>query len=161
MNFVYFKRSPLKEVKLNFGNFIPCALTGAAQLVLFTFHKLSLIFIDCSSFDIFCIVRLMWFSVSSHWIVIFYNSSSSSSIIISLFIYFKSLCFSLKFSNIIISSSSFSSKFSCKQFFHFEIILVTLALVVPQTFTNIFKSISEHRVRLYHKMWKTLSKQGY
>ena len=53
MNVIYFKRYPLKEVKLNFGNFIPCAWTGAAQPVLFIFDKLSLIFIDCSSFDIF------------------------------------------------------------------------------------------------------------
>ena len=40
MNVFHFKTSPLKEVKLNFGNFIPSALTGAAQLVLFTFDKL-------------------------------------------------------------------------------------------------------------------------
>ena len=66
MNIDHFKGSPLKEVKLNFGHFIPCALTGAAQLVLFTFDKLSLIFIDCSSFDIFCMVRLMLYSISSH-----------------------------------------------------------------------------------------------
>ena len=67
MDVVHFKRSPLKAAKLNFSNFIPCALTGAAQLALFTFDKLSLIFIDCSSFDIFCMVRLMLYSISSHW----------------------------------------------------------------------------------------------
>ena len=53
MNVAHVKGSPLKKVKLNFGKFIPCVLTRDAQLALLTFHKLSLIFIDCSSFDIF------------------------------------------------------------------------------------------------------------
>ena len=139
MNVFHFKTSPLKEVKSNFGNFIPSALTGAAQLVLFTFDKLWLIFINCSSFDIFYMVCLMLYSISSHWIVSFSNSSSPSSIITFLFIYFKSLCFPLKFCNIIINSSSFSSKI----FFQFEVILVTLALAVPQIFTNIINEYSK------------------
>ena len=40
MNIAHFKGSPLKEVKLNFGNFIPCALMGTTQLVLLTFETL-------------------------------------------------------------------------------------------------------------------------
>ena len=88
------------------------------------------------------IVHLMLYSISSQWITSFSNSSSSSSIITSVFICFKSLCFSIKFYNIIINSSSFSSKFSSKIFFHIEIILIILALAVPITSKNVFKSIS-------------------
>ena len=65
INAVHFKESPLNEVKLNFGNFIHYALTGVTQIVLFTLDKLSLIFSDCSSFNIFGMVRLLY-SISSH-----------------------------------------------------------------------------------------------